>query len=45
VSQRFIDFVGPWHMSLLFLLAGAASWLAFGHRSGSSTPASASSAC
>jgi glucan biosynthesis protein C len=34
LSQRFIDFVGPWHMSLLFLLAGAASWLAFGHRSG-----------
>jgi fucose 4-O-acetylase-like acetyltransferase len=34
VSQRFIDFVGPWHMSLLFLLAGAASWFAFGHRSG-----------
>ena len=29
VSQRFIDFVGPWHMSLLFLLAGAATWLAF----------------
>jgi fucose 4-O-acetylase-like acetyltransferase len=33
-SQRFIDFVGPWHMSLLFLLAGAASWFAFRHRSG-----------
>jgi glucan biosynthesis protein C len=33
-AQRFIDFVGPWHMSLLFLLAGAASWLAFRHRSG-----------
>ena len=32
--QRFIDFVGPWHMSLLFLLAGAASWLAFRYRSG-----------
>jgi len=31
-AQRFIDFVGPWHMSLLFLLAGAASWLAFRHR-------------
>lgn len=33
-AQRFIDFVGPWHMSLLFLLAGAASWLAFRYRSG-----------
>jgi peptidoglycan/LPS O-acetylase OafA/YrhL len=33
-AQRFIDFVGPWHMSLLFLLAGAASWLAFRFRSG-----------
>lgn len=31
-AQRFIDFVGPWHMSLLFLLAGCASWLAFRHR-------------
>ena len=34
VSQRFIDFVGPWHMSLLFLLAGVATWLAFRLRSG-----------
>lgn len=33
-AQRFIDFVGPWHMSLLFLLAGAATWFAFRHRSG-----------
>ena len=33
-AQRFVDFVGPWHMSLLFLLAGAASWLAFRHRGG-----------
>jgi glucans biosynthesis protein C len=33
-SQRFIDFVGPWHMSLLFLLAGLATWLAFRFRSG-----------
>ena len=33
-AQRFIDFVGPWHMSLLFLLAGAASWLAFRYRKG-----------
>jgi fucose 4-O-acetylase-like acetyltransferase len=33
-AQRFIDFVGPWHMSLLFLLAGAASWLAFHSRRG-----------
>lgn len=33
VSQRFIDLVGPWHMSLLFCVAGAATWLAFRHRS------------
>jgi glucan biosynthesis protein C len=33
-AQRVIDFVGPWHMSLLFLLAGAATWFAFRHRSG-----------
>jgi glucan biosynthesis protein C len=32
--QRFIIFVGPWHMSLLFVLAGAASWFALGFRSG-----------
>lgn len=31
--QRFIVFVGPWHMSLLFLLAGAATWFALGFRS------------
>ena len=33
--QRFIVFVYPWHMSLLFFLAGAASWFALGRRSGS----------
>ena len=33
-AQRLIDFVGPWHMSFLFLLAGVASWLAFRHRGG-----------
>lgn len=31
-SERFIAIVGPWHMSLLFLLAGAATWLAFRSR-------------
>jgi glucan biosynthesis protein C len=31
--QRFIVFVGPWHMALLFFLAGAASWYALGFRS------------
>jgi glucan biosynthesis protein C len=30
--QRFIFFVQPWHMSLLFFLAGAASWFALGFR-------------
>jgi glucans biosynthesis protein C len=32
--SRFITFVAPWHMSLLFFLAGAASWFALGFRSG-----------
>jgi hypothetical protein len=32
--QRFIVFVYPWHMSLLFFLAGAASWFALGFRGG-----------
>ena len=32
--ERFIVFVGPWHMSLLFVLAGAATWFALGFRSG-----------
>ncbi len=31
--QHFIYFVYPWHMSLLFFLAGAASWFALGFRS------------
>jgi len=31
-AQRIVDFVGPWHMSFLFLLAGAGTWLAFRHR-------------
>jgi hypothetical protein len=26
-------FLDPWHMALLFVLAGMASWFAFGHRS------------
>jgi glucan biosynthesis protein C len=30
----FVDFMGPWHMPLLFLLAGAASWFALSRRSG-----------
>jgi peptidoglycan/LPS O-acetylase OafA/YrhL len=30
----FIGFMGPWHMPLLFLLAGAASWYALAHRTG-----------
>jgi glucan biosynthesis protein C len=32
--QRFIMFVYPWHMSILFVLAGAGSWFALGFRSG-----------
>ena len=31
-AQRFVEFVNPWQMSLLFLLAGASTWLAFRHR-------------
>lgn len=30
----FIAFMEPWHMPLLFLLAGAATWFALGKRSG-----------
>ena len=30
----FIAFVHPWHMPLLFLLAGASTWFALGFRSG-----------
>jgi hypothetical protein len=33
-AQRFVDVVGPWRMSFLFVLTGAASWLAFRHRGG-----------
>lgn len=29
-----IDFLDPWHMPLLFALAGAATWFALGHRGG-----------
>jgi peptidoglycan/LPS O-acetylase OafA/YrhL len=29
-----IGFLGPWHMPLLFVLAGAATWYALGHRTG-----------
>jgi glucan biosynthesis protein C len=32
--NRFIGFIGPWHMSLLFLLAGASTWFALGFRGG-----------
>ena len=32
--NRFVGFLGPWHMSLLFFLAGASSWFALGFRSG-----------
>jgi fucose 4-O-acetylase-like acetyltransferase len=28
-----VTFLDPWHMGLLFVLAGMASWFAFGHRS------------
>ncbi len=33
--SHFIAFVGPWHMPLLFAVAGAATWFALGFRSGS----------
>ena len=32
LSYVFISVVAPWHMPLLFLLAGAATWFAMGHR-------------
>jgi glucan biosynthesis protein C len=34
ITRYWITFVSPWHMSLLFFLAGAATWLAMRHRSG-----------
>jgi len=34
LSYLCIALVGPWHMPLLFVLAGAATWLALRHRSG-----------
>lgn len=34
LSWAIINFVDPWHMPLLFALAGAATWFALGHRTG-----------
>jgi peptidoglycan/LPS O-acetylase OafA/YrhL len=34
LSWAIVAFLDPWHMPLLFVLAGAASWYALGHRSG-----------
>lgn len=34
VANWFIDLVGSWHMSLLFVLAGASTYLAMRHRTG-----------
>jgi glucan biosynthesis protein C len=33
LSWAVVAFLNPWHMPLLFVLAGAATWLALGHRS------------
>jgi peptidoglycan/LPS O-acetylase OafA/YrhL len=33
LSWVVVDFLDPWHMPLLFALAGIATWYAFGHRS------------
>ncbi|HEY7754602.1 MAG TPA: acyltransferase [Actinomycetota bacterium] len=33
LSWAVVAFLDPWHMPLLFVLAGAATWLALGHRS------------
>jgi peptidoglycan/LPS O-acetylase OafA/YrhL len=30
----FVEYLGPWHMPLLFFLAGASTWFALTHRSG-----------
>jgi glucans biosynthesis protein C len=35
LSWSVIAFLNPWHMPLLFVLAGAATWFALGHRSAS----------
>jgi glucans biosynthesis protein C len=32
LSLAVVAFLNPWHMPLLFVLAGAATWLALGHR-------------
>jgi glucans biosynthesis protein C len=32
LSWAVVAFLNPWHMPLLFVLAGAATWLALGHR-------------
>ena len=34
LQRTIIDFLDPWHMPLLFALAGAATWFALGHRGG-----------
>lgn len=33
LSWFVVDFLDPWHMPLLFVLAGMATWFALGHRS------------
>ncbi len=30
----FVEYLGPWHMPLLFFLAGASTWFALSHRDG-----------
>jgi hypothetical protein len=40
-----VGFLSPWHMPLLFVLAGAATWYALGYRSAGGYAASAPSAC
>jgi peptidoglycan/LPS O-acetylase OafA/YrhL len=30
----FVEYLGPWHMPLLFFLAGASTWFALSHRNG-----------
>ena len=30
----FVEYLGPWHMPLLFFVAGASTWFALSHRSG-----------
>jgi hypothetical protein len=45
LSWAVVAFLNPWHMPLLFVLAGAATWLALGQRGAGGTCASGPGGC